>query len=92
LGTRVFLQPWASAGIPGGAGAVGTFTIQIANHLGAHVATSASRRGEALLKRLGADVVIDFSRERFEDKLSGDDCVFDLLGGETLVGVGGSSP
>lgn len=76
-GQRVF--------IPGGAGGVGTFAIQIAKHLGAKVATTASPRGEALVKRLGADVVIDYSRERFEDKISGYDCAFDLLGGETLA-------
>ena len=75
-GQRVF--------IPGGAGGVGTFAIQLAKHLGAFVATTASPRGEALVRRLGADVVIDYSRERFEDKLSGYDCAFDLLGGDTL--------
>jgi NADPH:quinone reductase-like Zn-dependent oxidoreductase len=46
--------------IPGGGGGVGTFAIQIAKHLGAHVATTTSLRGEALVKRLGADVVIDY--------------------------------
>ncbi len=76
-GQRVF--------IPGGAGGVGTFAIQIAKHLGAQIATTASPRGEALVKRLGADVVIDYSRERFEDKLSGYDCSLDLLGGDTLA-------
>jgi len=76
-GQRVF--------IPGGAGGVGTFAIQIAKHLGAHVATTASSRGEALVKRLGADEVIDYTRERFEDKLSGYDCALDLLGGDTLA-------
>jgi NADPH:quinone reductase-like Zn-dependent oxidoreductase len=76
-GQRVF--------IPGGAGGVGTFAIQIAKHLGAYVATTASPRGEALVKRLGADVVIDYTRERFDEKLSGYDCAFDLLGGETLA-------
>jgi NADPH:quinone reductase-like Zn-dependent oxidoreductase len=76
-GQRVF--------IPGGAGGVGSFAIQIARRLGAHVATTASPRGEALVKRLGADVVIDYSRERFEEKLSGYDCAFDLLGGDTLA-------
>ena len=71
--------------IPGGAGGVGSFAIQLAKHLGAHVATTASPRGEALVKRLGADVVVDYSRERFENKLSGYDCAFDLLGGDTLA-------
>jgi NADPH:quinone reductase-like Zn-dependent oxidoreductase len=76
-GQRVF--------IPGGAGGVGTFAIQIAKHLGAYVATTASTRGETLVKRLGADVVIDYLHERFEDKLSGYDCAFDLLGDDTLA-------
>ena len=76
-GQRVF--------IPGGAGGVGTFAIQIAKRLGAYVATTASSRGEALVKRLGADVVIDYTRDRFEDRLSGYDCAFDLLGGDTLA-------
>jgi NADPH:quinone reductase-like Zn-dependent oxidoreductase len=76
-GQRVF--------IPGGAGGVGTFAIQIARHLGADVATTASTRGEALVRRLGADVVIDYQRERFEDKLSGYDAAFDLVGGDTLA-------
>jgi NADPH:quinone reductase-like Zn-dependent oxidoreductase len=77
VGHRIF--------IPGGAGGVGTFAIQIAKHLGTHVATTASPRGEALVKRLGADVVIDYVRERFEDKLSDYDCAFDLIGGDTLA-------
>lgn len=76
-GARVF--------IPGGAGGVGTFAIQIAKFLGAHVATTASPRGEALVRRLGADVVVDYTRERFEDRLAGYDCAFDLLGGDTLA-------
>src|ERR1700747_3598930 len=54
-GQRVFLS--------GGAGGVGTFAIQLAKHFGAYVATTASQRGEALVRRLGADVVIDYSRE-----------------------------
>ena len=73
--------------IPGGAGGVGTFAIQLAKRFGAYVATTASPRGEALVKRLGADVVIDYTRDRFEDQLSGYDCAFDLLGGDTLKHV-----
>ena len=76
-GQRVF--------IPGGAGGVGIFAIQIAKHLGAHVATTASPRGEALVTRLGADVVVDYTRARFEETLSGYDCAFDLMGGDTLA-------
>src|SRR6202171_928873 len=76
-GQRVF--------IPGGAGGVGTFAIQIAKQLGAHVATTASPRGEALVKRLGADVVSDYTREHVQDMRSVYDCAFDLLGGDTLA-------
>ena len=71
--------------IPGGAGGVGTFAIQIAKLLGAHVATTASPSGDALVARLGADVVIDYTRECFEEKVSGYDSAFDLLGGDTLA-------
>jgi len=70
--------------IPGGAGGVGTFALQLARWLGAEVATTASARGEALVRRLGAQVVIDYTRERFEKKLRGYDGAFDLVGGDTL--------
>lgn len=75
-GSRVF--------IPGGAGGVGTFAIQLAKWLGAEVTTTASPRGRALVERLGADVVIDYTTQRFEDHVRDMDGVFDLLGGETL--------
>lgn len=75
-GSRVF--------IPGGAGGVGTFAIQLAKWLGAEVTTTASPRGRALVERLGADVMIDYTAQRFEDHVRDMDGVFDLLGGETL--------
>lgn len=75
-GSRIF--------IPGGAGGVGTFAIQLAKWLGAEVTTTASPRGRALVERLGADVVIDYTTQAFEDLLRDMDGVFDLLGGETL--------
>ena len=77
LGSRIF--------IPGGAGGVGTFAIQLAKWLGAEVTTTASPRGRALVEALGADLVIDYTTERFEDQLRDMDGVFDLLGGETLI-------
>ena len=40
-----------------------TFAIQIAKHFGAEVATAASPRGDALVRRLGADIVIDYTRK-----------------------------
>ncbi|MEZ4454229.1 MAG: NADP-dependent oxidoreductase [Nannocystaceae bacterium] len=71
--------------VPGGAGGVGTLAIQIAKALGAEVITTASPRGEALVRRLGADEVIDYTRERFEDRVSGVDGALDLVGGDTLA-------
>ncbi|RIX97764.1 NADP-dependent oxidoreductase [Aureimonas flava] len=78
------LRPGSRVFIPGGAGGVGTFAIQIAKWLGAHVTTTASPRGRALVERLGADRVIDYTAERFEDRVRDVDGVFDLMGGDTL--------
>jgi alcohol dehydrogenase len=71
--------------IPAGAGGVGTFAIQLAKILGAHVATTASSAGRELVQKLGADVVIDYRNERFEDRLRDLDGAFDTLGGDELV-------
>lgn len=70
--------------ITGGAGGVGTFAIQLAKWLGAYVITTASPRGHALVSRLGADQVIDYTREDFRTQLRDLDGVLDLIGGETL--------
>jgi alcohol dehydrogenase len=70
--------------IHAGSGGIGTFAIQLAKHLGAQVATTASARNHELVKRLGADVVIDYRTTRFEDVLKDCDVVFDTQGGETL--------
>ncbi len=75
-GQRIFIS--------GGAGGVGSFAIQIAKHLGVQVATTASPRGEALVRQLGADMVIDYTQERHASVLSGFDGAFDLIGGDTL--------
>jgi alcohol dehydrogenase len=77
-GMRVF--------IPGGAGGVGTFAIQIAKHLGATVATTASPRGRALALRLGADVVVDYTTQDFTRVLRDYHAALDLVGGDTLAG------
>lgn len=79
------LKPGSRVFIPAGAGGVGTFAIQIAKWLGAEVTTTASPRGRDLVERLGADVVIDYTTQRFEEHIRGMDGVFDLLGGDTLV-------
>lgn len=84
LRDELHLTPGSRVFISGGAGGVGTFAIQIAKWLGAEVATTASPRGRALVERLGADQVIDYTTERFQDRLRDMDGAFDLMGGETL--------
>ncbi|HEX5456680.1 MAG TPA: NADP-dependent oxidoreductase [Candidatus Saccharimonadales bacterium] len=67
--------------IHGGAGGIGTIAIQIAKHLGAYVATTATADGMDLVKSLGADQIIDYKSEDFSKVLSGFDAVFDTVGG-----------
>lgn len=71
--------------IHGGAGGVGTIAIQLAKHLGAQVATTASGRNADFLRGLGADVVIDYKTQDFATELSGYDFVLDSLGGDNLA-------
>lgn len=78
------LQPGQKVLIQAGAGGVGTVAIQLAKGLGAYVATTASPAGFELVKSLGADEVIDYRQERFEQVLQDYDGVFDTLGGEAL--------
>lgn len=70
--------------IHAGSGGVGTFAIQLAKHLGATVATTTSTKNVEWVKKLGADIVIDYKKEDFSTKLQGYDVVLDSLGGETL--------
>src|SRR3982075_1523586 len=57
------VKPGQKVFISGGAGGVGTFAIQIAKWLGAHVTTTASKRGEALVRSLGADQIVDYTTD-----------------------------
>ncbi|WP_426622502.1 NADP-dependent oxidoreductase [Priestia megaterium] len=70
--------------IQAGAGGVGTFAIQLAKLMGATVATTASEAGANLVKSLGADEIINYKTEKFEEILKNYDAVFDTLGGEIL--------
>ena len=70
--------------IHAGSGGVGTFAIQLAKHLDAIVATTTSTANLDWVKRLGADIVIDYKKEDFETILHDYDVVFDTLGGATL--------
>jgi NADPH:quinone reductase-like Zn-dependent oxidoreductase len=69
--------------IHGGAGGVGHFAVQFAKAKGAFVATTVSERHLAFARALGADQVIDYKKQRFEDEVSDIDVVFDLIAGET---------
>ncbi|MEK4274463.1 NADP-dependent oxidoreductase [Paenibacillus sp. FSL R7-0026] len=68
--------------IHAGAGGVGMYAIQLAKHAGAHVITTASEKNHELLYSLGADQVIDYKTENFEEILKDIDLVFDTMGGE----------
>jgi NADPH:quinone reductase-like Zn-dependent oxidoreductase len=70
--------------IHGGAGAVGVLAIQLARLRGAHVLTTASSHDRDFLLRLGAEQVIDYHTERFEDIAKNVGVVFDAVGGSTL--------
>lgn len=71
--------------IHGGAGGIGSFAIQLAKHLGAAVATTAGADDAQHVKDLGADQVIDYKTQTFEDLLRDYDAVFDTVGGETYA-------
>ena len=70
--------------ITAGAGGVGCFAIQLAKLMGAEVTTTASPRGEALVRAMGADHVIDYTKTDLVSTGLAFDAVFDLAGGETL--------
>lgn len=69
--------------IHGGAGGIGSIAIQLAKYLGADVATTVSINDKQFVQELGADVVIDYKTQTFEDLLHDYDAVFDTVGGET---------
>lgn len=79
------LKPNQKILIHAGAGGVGTFAIQLAKEMGAYVATTASEKGYDLVSSLGADRVINYKEERFDEILSEYDAVFDTLGGDPLT-------
>nr|WP_246448596.1 NADP-dependent oxidoreductase [Roseateles oligotrophus] len=78
------LGPGAKVLIHAGAGGVGSFAVQYAKHLGAHVAATASQAKHELLRSLGADQMIDYRTQDFSALLRDFDMVFDTQGGATL--------
>jgi NADPH:quinone reductase-like Zn-dependent oxidoreductase len=69
--------------IHGAAGGVGTYAVQLANWKGAEVIATASAEDHNFLGELGASEVIDYTHERFEEKVEDVDVVLDTIGGET---------
>lgn len=71
--------------IHGGAGGIGSIAIQLAKNLGAYVATTVSTEDIQFVHELGANEVIDYKTQTFEDVVKDYDAVFDTVGGETYT-------
>jgi NADPH:quinone reductase-like Zn-dependent oxidoreductase len=71
--------------IHGGSGGVGSFAIQIAKARAAKVIATASTQNQDLLKQLGADVAVDYTKQKFEDVAKNVDVVLDSIGKDTLI-------
>ncbi len=76
------IKPGHKVLIHGGSGGIGTFAIQLAKHLGAFVASTATGEGLSYVKQQGADVIIDYETEFFEKALRDYDAVLDTVGGD----------
>lgn len=79
------VKPGDKVLIQAGSGGVGTLAIQLAKHLGATVATTVSQPNAELVRDLGADIVVDYRTERFDELLSSYDVVLDSLGPDSVL-------
>jgi NADPH:quinone reductase-like Zn-dependent oxidoreductase len=68
-----------------GAGGLGATVVQMAKYLGAFVVTTVGAKDITRVRALGADDVIDYTKESFVDRVSGYDVVLDSLGGDNLT-------
>src|SRR6266496_269645 len=84
LKERAKLKPGQRVFIPAGSGGIGTFAIQLAKQLGAKVGTATSTGNVELVKSLGADEVIDYKSQEFEDALRDYDAVLGTVRGDAL--------
>lgn len=84
LKERADLKPGQKVFIPAGSGGIGTFAIQLAKHLGAKVGTTTSTGNVALVQSLGADEVVDYKKQEFEDVLRDYDAVLGTVRGDGL--------
>lgn len=84
LNERIKVTPGQKVFIPAGSGGIGTFAIQLAKYLGAHVGTTTSTANVDLVRSLGADDVIDYKKQEFENVLSGYDVVLGTVRGDGI--------
>ena len=84
LKERVNLRAGQKVFIPAGSGGIGTFAIQLAKQMGAKVGTTTSTGNVDLVRSLGADEVVDYKKEEFENVLRGYDAVLGTVRGEAL--------
>lgn len=81
---RAQLKPGQKVFIQAGSGGIGTFAIQLAKQLGAKVGTTTSTANVELVRSLGADEVIDYKKQEFEESLRGYDAVLGTIKGDGL--------
>jgi NADPH:quinone reductase-like Zn-dependent oxidoreductase len=68
--------------IHGGAGGIGSIAIQLAKYLGTYISTTVSTNDKHFVQEIGANQMIDYKTQKFEDILNDYDAVFDTIGGE----------
>src|SRR6476646_6679660 len=81
---RAQIKPGQKVLVHAGAGGLGSTVIQLAKHLGAKVAATTDTKTVELVRSLGADVVVDFTKEDFSQLLGDFDLVIDSVGGKNL--------
>jgi NADPH:quinone reductase-like Zn-dependent oxidoreductase len=84
LKERVNLRAGQKVFIPAGSGGIGTFAIQLAKQLGAKVGTTTSTGNVELVNSLGADEVVDYKKQEFENVLRGYDAVLGTVRGDSI--------
>jgi NADPH:quinone reductase-like Zn-dependent oxidoreductase len=84
LTEHINLQSGQKILIQGGSGGIGSIAIQIAKHLGAYVATTVPTDEVEYTQSLGADEVIDFTQQNFQELIHDYEAVFDTAGGDVF--------
>jgi NADPH:quinone reductase-like Zn-dependent oxidoreductase len=79
------LKAGQSVLVHAGAGGVGSAAVQLAKHLGLKVSSTASGKNAELVRSFGADMVVDYNAQRFEDVVRDVDAVLDGVGKENVL-------